>query len=777
MEESGALFALTFRSSTMSNTSILNARVTIRRPPIGVLTLLGAVLCIHASAQAPVATIEDAIAMVRIQYSAGLDGSVGAFSPDGSKFAAVTWRGDVARNINVHSLLVFDVRATGGQPATVLSRDFEGDAEDQVASPITRIAWLPDNRTLAFIGRERSKPGQVYTVDVVNRQVRQLTNHPTSVRSFVLGPDGSLKAFSAVADDPRDAGRRKRLEEDGVFTWDAALFPSRRRYLTPMLALALAQPGQIRQYFLAGRAEPFFDSRQSRPSAPLDFTDPKVALAPQQTLEDEGALRGWASLTGDPQGTRALLFPYGLTAHEMRPERYAHYATANAYARRVAAPYGIVDLATGRIDRLVDAPHPQFRDGGEPLWAPDGRTVIVYTLQPLDSPDPSANASRAAEPPQWMEVDIATRRLTPLGIPQGWRVVRWDATQRALILTRGNAFARFSRRSDGTWGELSELGTVNGLNSWYTPATNGALAIGVQDATLSPPELAAFDFSSKKTNLLTNFNPALHSRTYGAVEQMRWAHKYDKTTFAFLIKPVGYTRGTRYPLVILLDDGTLRQEGEPFLLDAAWQLSGHAIQMLAAQGFVVLYPRETPALRGVIETKQEGEVKREHIETAIAELDRAGLIDPTRVGISGWSRAGYHAHYLMIHSPGTFKAATTIDGGTYEYTSGMRPFLDEELQRVRTPLLLEAHGPGSLISHGAMADRLDALGKPVDILYFPTASHSTTRPQHRLRSLSTHIDWWRFWLKDQEDPSPAKREQYSHWRALRAQVKSSSASQ
>ena len=68
---------------------------------------------------------------------------------------------------------------------------------------------------------------------------------------------------------------------------------------------------------------------------------------------------------------------------------------------------------------------------------------------------------------------------------------------------------------------------------------------------------------------------------------------------------------------------------------------------------------------------------------------------------------------------------------------------------------------------GACGSGLDALGKPTEILYFATASHSTTRPQHRLRSLGTHIDWWRFWLEDQEDPVPGKKAQYAHWRTLR----------
>ena len=97
----------------------------------------------------------------------------------------------------------------------------------------------------------------------------------------------------------------------------------------------------------------------------------------------------------------------------------------------------------------------------------------------------------------------------------------------------------------------------------------------------------------------------------------------------------------------------------------------------------------------------------------------------------------------------------------------MRPFTDAELQRIHAPLLFNSHGLWSLIYHGMMADRMNHLGRPADILYFETASHSTTRPRHRLRSLGTGVDWWRFWLKGEEDEDPAKAQQYAHWRDLR----------
>ncbi len=739
-------------------------------------TIALAALCPTASAtggQSP--SVEDAIAMTRVQQRVAVDGSVVAFSPDGAKLAAVVWRGDLARNVNVYSLLLFETRDLMGGSAhavTVHSRAFEGDPLDQTASPITDVTFLADGRTIAFIGREGHKPAQVFAVDLASRQVRQLTDHPTAVRSYVVGPDGRLKAYSALLEDPREAIRDARLAEDGAFISDRDVFPERRHFFTFLIAMP-ARRRQVRQYFLSNGVTPklFFDSQQSRLPQPPEPSDPKKPATPTGALDDEGYLRGWARLTGDFQGRRALLLPYALTEHDMHAERYRYYDTTVAHWRRTASPFGVVDLQSGRIERLIDAPHPQFaRDGGGPFWSPDGRSVVVHSLLPLDGNDPAADKARAAEPPQWLEVDLATRRMTKLSLPTGWRVVRWDPGL-GLVLNRGSEFGRVSRLADGGWGALQELGSAGGFSPFHPLASNGRIVVGVREALLTPPELAAYDLESRRVHAFTDLNPELRRRRFAPVEPLRWAHEHEKNAFAFLIKPVGYEQGRRYPLVILLDDGVLLQEGEPFLLDGTVQLSGHALQMLAGAGFVVLYPRMPSSLRQVMETAKEGAYMRDNALSAIAELDRAGLIDPGRVGLSGWSRAAYYTDSILIHSPFRFAAASHIDGGAAEYNEGSRPFTDEELRRIRTPLLIEAHRPATLVHQAAMADRMDALGKPVEVLYFATASHQATRPRHRMRSLGTHVDWWRFWLQDYEDPDPAKASQYERWRRMKEMAK------
>jgi hypothetical protein len=141
------------------------------------------------------------------------------------------------------------------------------------------------------------------------------------------------------------------------------------------------------------------------------------------------------------------------------------------------------------------------------------------------------------------------------------------------------------------------------------------------------------------------------------------------------------------------------------------------------------------------------------------------------VGIAGWSRAGYWLDQILIRDPGRVAAAIKIDGGSSEYMEGGRQYTDVELGKVTAPVLIEAHGPRSLEVHSPMFDRLHAMRKPVDILYFPSAPHATTVPRDRFDSMTAALDWFRFWLLGREDDAgPEARTRYTRWRKLRERL-------
>lgn len=730
--------------------------------PMLMLASLGSMsLARGADAAGPrVAMVSDAIGMTRIQDESGADGTVAAISPDGRMAAFVTWRGDLHRNTNIYELRLIrlDAPLTVHESRVLLTRDYPGDRIDADASPIKQLSFVRNGRSLAYLGLDDKRVAQVYVVDIDTGVARQLTHHPTSVRNFAIGPQGDLLAYSAVA-FPQDKVAR-RIDEDGVFLWDTSLFPDYQPSFPAGVMLSrLGGWNGIRQYFLAS-ANPrlIFDSRQSRPAGPDD--DPKADVSPTQSLADDSVL-AYSSLSADPSGKHLLMYPYQVTTHPLHPERYAYYRkpSMNAYGRRVAAQVAEIDVDTGRITPLIDAPSPQYEtyESGAPLWSTDGQSVLLYTLFP-DQP---------GRLPAWVGMDLTTHRLTPLGLSKDWKPLGWAADGKGLILSgKGGRFAIMYRSTGGTWLKPKAIGDAKSFYPDWQVATNGKVILGVQEGLTQAPELAAYAPGAPGPVCLTDLNPQLRTLTLGEVVPYHW-RKSDSGPDGFLVKPVGYRPGTRYPLVLLLDDAALWPHSNPYLLDATVQLSGAAIQMLAGQGFMVLYYHD-PAVADVVETPEEPQRVLRDVQAVIAKLDKEELIDPSRIGISGWSRAGFYTTYLLVHSSIRFAAATNVDGGTTEYTDRMRPFTDEELKHIRTPLLFEPHSLWSLVDNGQLAERMYALGEPIEMLYFDSAPHSTVRPQHRWRSLQTHIDWWNFWLRDRLDPDPAKALEYAHWKQLKA---------
>jgi hypothetical protein len=63
--------------------------------------------------------------------------------------------------------------------------------------------------------------------------------------------------------------------------------------------------------------------------------------------------------------------------------------------------------------------------------------------------------------------------------------------------------------------------------------------------------------------------------------------------------------------------------------------------------------------------------------------------------------------------------------------------------------------------------RLRRAGAPVEWYEYPNEGHVKRSPANKWWVFERNLDWFRFWLKDEEDNNPAKREQYQRWRAFR----------
>lgn len=63
--------------------------------------------------------------------------------------------------------------------------------------------------------------------------------------------------------------------------------------------------------------------------------------------------------------------------------------------------------------------------------------------------------------------------------------------------------------------------------------------------------------------------------------------------------------------------------------------------------------------------------------------------------------------------------------------------------------------------------RLRQTGAQIEWWHYPDEGHVKRGPAHKWWVYQRNLDWFRFWLKGEEDPAPAKKEQYARWREMR----------
>ncbi|HUD95087.1 hypothetical protein [Sphingobium sp.] len=156
-------------------------------------------------------------------------------------------------------------------------------------------------------------------------------------------------------------------------------------------------------------------------------------------------------------------------------------------------------------------------------------------------------------------------------------------------------------------------------------------------------------------------NPTYRSIKLGRVERLQWTNAMGIDGFGDLIYPPDFKAGRRYPLIVTqyATRGFLRGgTGDEF-----------PIQLFARAGYLVLSierPRSPFPTKGLTPLEwqrrdNEGFVTRRSmlstIETKVAQLITAGLVDTDKVGITGLSDGATTTQFAAVHSK-MFKAAS-----------------------------------------------------------------------------------------------------------------------
>jgi hypothetical protein len=725
-------------------------------------------------------------------------------SPDGGGYVSMLIRGDVADD-GVWGEIVYGRLDSleSARPRTVARLFTKGlGSSDGLSS-----AWGPsglltqgkncpvwiDKERVAILWESPDDGIQIFSVNVVTHEIAQLTHEAGDIVAFLAGPDGSF-VYDVALRYPRETSNR--MLENGFRVASTDAFALLGGIVDGASAFDFRKNGRV---VLTVHGTDI----SSRPvSAGSIFGDLSFLQLGNQS---GGSLFS-------PDG-RHVILDAGVAEV---PKEWAVYEgfvaeSLRAYARN---PHGmraqwvnqlmLVDVATGQARSLWDAPGPTFNPMSRFAWSPDGAEILIApTLLPPDSSDEAGRSGRAAA-----VVDAATGKYTNIPIErrdaEHILSVAWLSSKLIEMRLVSGESIRFERKSN-IWANMA---SDRRSKSTLAHVRQNRVRMELRQGMNDPPVLYAVDSRTKTNRVALNPNPRLKADfALGNVAFIEWTNADGRKWEGRLYYPANYEHGRRYPLVIQThgyadkSEYSLTGQGGLFgvALGPVW--SAFLAQPLASIGVAVLQiggpeggPRPFEELTDIERIKSVGTA----MQTAAEHLVSEGLVDGSKVGLMGHSALGRVIEHALIDSEFPYAAAIAGDyaddnylqealtgwdhdfGQSFPFGNGLKTWLDESpafnVERIRTPLQQLLYGGSesnaTFLIHWELFSRLRFLHKPVELYVIPDikhGSHEDQNPRQQLALQGRALDWWRFWLLNEEDAQAEKREQYAEWHALREQ--------
>lgn len=703
-----------------------------------------------------------------------------AISPDGGKVLYELKVPDLKENQNVFEIYVKNLRDGHKKDnGELLAR----------GQNVAGIQWLRDGRNVLMLASEHGIM-VVKNIDIISKTESIFFQAPTGILEYAVSVDGDTIAYSTP--------HRKNADTVSVSPTQSRTSFSKLITVDPLFG---DPEGVKRELFVSRR-----DSRGvwSAPE-PVTVKDPLT----HRTLSVFGELQ---HLSLSPDGRR-VVFAYDADGipETWKKHPYIKYVLDNGAPALITIMH---DLKTGNTVMPLQSVYA----GTIPFWAADSKSFLMTAPAPIDS--------------IWEKRDVKEYRIAGADANLYWIDVQTGEVQEVMARVPYHHQPPLAWTPDGNLVLKTYAGTISILhqsgNKWatlstveipfehpypYSPLTSdGNTVVGVYEAVTTPPNLYALDLKTGNAELITNLNPQLADATLAKAKHITWHTSDGMEVYGQLFLPTDYVPGHRYPLVIQTKG---QQMNSAFVCDSGMNHDpAFAPQPIANSGMMYLirtfsenYDSEKETKRrqmnkypaGIAEAVQQTDIW----ESGIRSLNARGLIDPSKVGIIGFSRTGWYVEFMLTHGDFHFAAASVADNAEYSlseywllndastgydeiyggspYGPALRNWIrystSFNLDRIHTPLLMEAMGhgvdddvpgqiPPALAAKYETLVGLEKLRRPVELYFFPNQGHMPDAPKARSESLQQNVDWFRFWLQGYEDPDPSKAQQYTRWKML-----------
>lgn len=621
----------------------------------------------------------------------------------------------------------------------------------------TQPAWNPDGHKIAFVRTVEGKP-QVFILSLDGGEPLQLTRFRYGASSPHWSPDGKEILFSARI------GLRELIR-------DSVLDPGHRLPAWPDEKPGIAGDASLRP--AAAKADPNGNLEEIRAYLDNDVVDKKAKVVNKLNFQDEMEVNPEMSFSyWFTQSLQAGAVPVAVThgffnfnSADYTPDGkslviVAHIDSTIDPDRALETEIYLADRDGGHLRQLLGGKDRVF---GGPRVSPDGAT-LAYTENSTSF------------------VTVPELRTTKLAEPHETRLITFDRIPQSLVWSSDDRYLYFSAPSNGGQ-PLYRAQVADGKVEQLSSYDDGTLAFDIRGDRLlfvrtqpaDPSELYAADGSMQAVHVISGFNTGwLAQRQLSLPEKHSFRNALGETIEYWVMKPVGYTAGKRYPLLLDIHGGPSAMWGPGEA--SMW----HEFQYFCGKGYGVVYcnPRGSGGygldfLRANL--KDWGTGPTSDVMTALDKAVAEGWADTARLVVSGGSYAGYLTAWIVGHDH-RFKAACAQRGvydlatffgegnawrlvpnyfGGYPWEPEVRTLLQHEspityVNNITTPLII-FHGENDRRTgfvEGEMLYRsLKVLGRPVEYVRHPGATHELTRSGDNRQRIDQMLRTYEFFAR------------------------------
>jgi len=331
---------------------------------------------------------------------------------------------------------------------------------------------------------------------------------------------------------------------------------------------------------------------------------------------------------------------------------FAHQATPSVDVWETS-DISAVPSDSGAIRPLV------LRKGSDasPRFSPDGKW-IAYTSDNGDSkwaqaydlyllPSGGGEARKLAETPD-----------------RSFGVVNWSRDGKSIFVSevQGTVSRVLSVPTDGSRPSVLTTGEGNYSGSSFSGDGN-TFAFVYQSLELAP-EISVSPVKKFEPRKLTAINADVPSLPMGKTEVIRWNSKDGKEIEGLLTYPVGYKKGTRYPLIVNIHGGP----AGVFTQTYTGAGSIYPLQAFAQQGYAILRPNPRGSSGYGAELRRAniddwGFGDYEDDQTGVDKVIEMGIAHRDSLVVCGWSYGGFMTSFTVTKTK-RFKAASVGAGVT-----------------------------------------------------------------------------------------------------------------